>query len=197
MDAVTAITQMTATEFLDLPPRQTADRWELIDGEIVVSAASWMHGDAQGCIYAALRAWARGAPDRGSAGMPVDVQLDERNVFIPDVVWYRDGRVPGRTDPAPYPVPDLAVEVRSPSTWCYDIGVKKTYYEQHGVAELWLVDTAADVVLTFQRSTPQTHEFDDGAEIQIGDALTSPLLDGFSLAVGEIFAAPATSSPSS
>ena len=187
MDAVTATGQMTAAEFLELPPRETADRWELVDGEIVVSAASWMHGGAQGCIYAALRAWSRAAPGLGSAGMPIDVQLDERNVFIPDVVWYRDGRVPGWTDQAPYPVPDLAVEVRSPSTWRYDIGVKKTHYEQHGVAELWLVDTAADVVLAFRRSTPASPCFDVSAELAVAETLTSPLLPGFALALADVF----------
>ena len=54
---------------------------------------------------------------------------------------------------APYPAPDLAVEVRSPSTWRFDIGRKKENYERYGVGELWLVDTAADVVFAFRRST--------------------------------------------
>jgi len=187
MDAVTATGLITAREFLDLPPEETADRHELIDGEIVVSAASWMHSDAQGCIYASLRAWARAAPGRGAPGMPIAVALDDRNVFVPDVEWYREGRVPQRTDQMPYPMPDLVVEVRSPSTWRYDIGVKKCYYERHGAAELWLVDTAADVILAFRRSSPRSAEFDVSAEVASGETLTSPLLPGFALQGAEIF----------
>jgi Uma2 family endonuclease len=191
MDAVTATEQMTAAEFLARPLDRASERWELIDGELVMSQPQWTHNDSQGCIYAALRRWVNGAGDRGRVGLPLDVQLDERNVYEPDVVWYREGRAPVRGDRAPFPVPDVAVEVRSPATWRYDIGVKKSNYERYGVVELWLIDTAADVVLVFRRSTPTTACFDVSLELAPGDTLTSPLLLGFSLAVGEIFASDA------
>ncbi|MEA2219900.1 MAG: hypothetical protein QOJ35_2526, partial [Solirubrobacteraceae bacterium] len=141
-----------------------------------------------GCVYSALRAWSREAAGRGWVGLPLDVELDERNVYAADVVWYPEDRAPRRHDPAPYPVPDIAVEVRSPSTWRFNIGVKKTNYERHGVRELWLVDTAADVVLVFRRSAPDAPSFDVSLELTAADALTSPLLPGFALAVGEVFA---------
>jgi Uma2 family endonuclease len=177
---------MTAQEFLDLPPYEGATR-ELVDGELVMSAPSWMHSQVQGTIHAELRAWARAAPGRGGANVPIAVLLDEHNLFIPDVVWYREDRVPGRDDPVPYAVPDLTVEVRSPSTWRYDIGAKKQHYEEHGVAELWLVDTAADVILAFRRSSPKAAHFDVSAEFSAAETLTSPLLPGFAVAVAEIF----------
>jgi len=148
-----------------------------------------MHNDAQGCVYFALREWTRAAPDRGRVALPLDVRLDERNVYEPDVVWYRHGRAPARQAAPPYPTPDIAVEVRSPSTWRHDIGSKKSNYERHGVAELWLVDTAADAVLVFRRSAPAGPQFDVRAELSAGETLASPLLPGFALAVGEIFAA--------
>lgn len=49
-------------------------------------------------------------------------------------------------------VPDLAVEVRSPSTWRYDTTVKFRLYEVAGVGEVWLVDTASKSVLVSRRS---------------------------------------------
>ena len=103
-------------------------------------------------------------------------------------MWYSEGRVPSRDDRGPYPVPDLAVEVRSPSTWRFDIGRKKDNYERHGVAELWLVDTAADVVFVFRRSHPQAPHFDVSLDDGSDQTLTSPMLAGFSLPVGEVFA---------
>jgi Uma2 family endonuclease len=178
---------MTADEFLALEPHE---RWrELIDGEVVVNEPSWMHNRSQVRISFALEAWIRGAAARGAIGLPLDVALDERNVYAPDLLWYRDGRVPRLTDLSPYPIPDLAVEIRSPSTWRYDIGVKKAIYERHGVAELWLVDNAADVVLVFRRSTVDASDFNVSEELAAGATLTSPLLPGFVLPVAEIFAA--------
>ncbi len=188
MDVMTATAQMTAEEFLALPERTDARRCELIDGELVMSEPSWTHNDSQGCIYSALRVWIGGGRNRGLVGLPLDVQFDEHNVHEPDVVWYRDGRGPRRGDPLPYPIPDIAVEVRSPSTWRFDIGRKKANYEEHGVAELWLVDTAADVVLVFRRGSPKSARFDFSLELGSGEQLTSLFLPGFSLRVGEIFA---------
>ena len=175
MDAMAATAEMTASEFLALGLRNGASRRELVDGELVVSEASRKHNGAQGCIYGLLWQWAHADPHRGWAGLPLDV------------VWYRTGRVPERGDPPPYAVPDLVVEVRSPSTWRYDIGAKKANYERYGAAELWLVDTAADVALVFRRSKPDAQDFDVSLELTAADTLTSPLLPGFSLPVGEIF----------
>jgi Uma2 family endonuclease len=187
MRGVTATMQMTAEEFLALPEDWKGRRWQLIDGELVMNEPTWMHGRSQLVIGAALEAWTNAAPGRGRAGPPIDVQLDERNVYGPDIVWYRAGRVPRRTDPRPYAVPDLVVEIRSPSTWRFDIGAKKANYELHGAGELWLVDTAADVVVVFRRSAPAAPRFDVSIEHVPGETLTSPLLPGFALAVGEIF----------
>ncbi len=87
-------------------------------------------------------------------------------------------------------MPDLAVEVRSPSTWRFDLGVKKTGYERHGLRELWLVDTLARTVLVYRRSTAGAAEFDVALEVSEDEQLTSPLLPGFELAVADIFELP-------
>jgi Uma2 family endonuclease len=84
-------------------------------------------------------------------------------------------------------VPDLAVEVRSESTWRYDIGVKKARYESAGVAELWLVDTRAPSVLVFRRSAPQAPAFDVALELERRAALASPVLPGLTLDLTRLF----------
>ena len=84
-------------------------------------------------------------------------------------------------------MPDLAVEVRSPSTWRYDVGAKKDGYERHGLPELWLVDTEARSVLVYRRERAQSATFDVSLEVGAGEQLTSPLLPGFALPVDEIF----------
>jgi Uma2 family endonuclease len=187
MDPVNAPAQMTAAAFLDLPADPTGRWLELIDGELVTNDPSWMHNGSQSCIFGTLWTWAREAPGRGRPGLPLDVRFDDRNVYKPDVVWYREGRVPHREDLRPYPVPDLVVEIRSPSTWRLDTGRKKTTYESYGVAELWLVDTAGQVVSVHRRARADAASFDVSLECRSGETLTSPLLPGFALAVGEIF----------
>lgn len=187
MEAMTATAQMTAEEFLALPEDPNGQRSQLIDGEVVMSEPTRMHNGSQAATFFALGRWTRDAPGRGWVGFPLNIQIDDRNVHAPDVVWYREGRAPGRDDPAPYPAPDLAVEVRSPSTWRLNIGRKKDNYERRGVGELWLVDTAADVVFVFRRSQPDATRFDVSLDASPGDTLTSPLLPGFAVAVDEIF----------
>ena len=119
--------------------------------------------------------------------LPLNVQLDDRNVFAPDLLWYAEARSPSRGDRPPYPMPDLAVEIRSPSTWRYDVGSKKSRYERGGLRELWLVDTDAEAVLVFRRLALDAAAFDVALELGGDDRIGSSLLPGFSLRVNELF----------
>lgn len=180
--------RMTADEYLALPERGDGPRTQLVEGEVVVmSDPTWLHNTVQSGMHFALTSWVRGGPDRGAVGVPLDVLLDDRNVFSPDVVWYVHGRVPGLHDPRPYQMPDIVVEVRSPSTWRFNLGAKKTGYERHGLPELWLADTAADALLVFRRSSPGQSHFDVALELGGNDLLRSPLLPGFELALADLF----------
>lgn len=187
MTPMPVVERMTAEEFLARPydPRERGA--ELIDGVLVVDNPLVKHQLACSEILHELLLWSRAAPDRGLATLPIDVLIGEHDVYGPDILWYRSGRAPAREAPRPYPVPDLAVEVRSPSTWRYDIGRKKAGYEARGLPELWLVDTAADEVLVFRRSQPDAVQFDVALELTREDALTSPLLPGFSVALDALF----------
>ena len=137
------------------------------------------HGRVLGELQFALESWVRAKPGRGEVAVPLDVQLDDLNVFPPDLLWYAEGRIPPADVEPPYPLPDIAVEVRSHATWRYDIGEKKSGYERHGLPELWLLETAAEAVLVFRRSAPGVRAFDVALELQGGQQLTSPLLPGF------------------
>ncbi len=188
MQAVAVAERMTAEQYLALEPSESdPPRSELIDGEVVVNAPRWRHQIVARRMFAALIDWEREGPRRGQVMLPVDVQLDERNVFEPDILWYAEGRLPPSDAEPPAPIPDLTVEIRSPSTWRYDIGAKKSHYERHGLPELWLLDTAADEVLAFRRSAPGAPSFDTALELERGDTLKSPLLPGFALRVDELF----------
>ena len=185
MSSMQVAQRITADEYLALDLEE--QRTQLIDGLIVVSEPRLVHQLLHGRVFRALDGWVQTADGRGLAVSPLDVRLDDRNVYAPDLLWYGAARVPALDAPWPYPLPDLAVEIRSPSTWRYDIGVKKSVYEREGLAELWLVDGDAAVVLAFRRSAPAAPSFDVALELDRSTKLTSPMLPGLALDVGGLF----------
>ena len=175
----------TAEEYLALPPDER--HTQLIDGEIVVTDPRLRHQRITGEMYRLLANWCLEEAGRGEAGIGCNYRLDDRNVFVPDIWWFSEARRPARDAGVVEGPPDLAGEVRSPSTWRYDIGKKKRSYEQAGLAELWLVDTEANTVLVFRRSTPRAAVFDVDLEVGAGEALTTPLLPGVALDLADLF----------
>jgi Uma2 family endonuclease len=183
--AVTTI-RLQADEYfalVDELPRFT----ELIDGEVVVNTPTFRHQEILGFLYVGLVLWTREQPGRGRAGLSLNVHLGDDHVFAPDALWFAAPHVPAGDVARVEAPPDLAVEVRSPSTWRFDVGVKKSVYESSGLPELWLVDTQADTVLVFRRSSAESPDFDIALELGAGETLTSPQLSGFALDVAELF----------
>lgn len=80
---------------------------------------------------------------------PIDVYLDENNVFQPDIVFIlkenlsiiKEGKVKG--------TPDLVIEVLSHGSKEFDLGKKKTTYEKNGVKEYFAVDHKTKEVQAF------------------------------------------------
>ena len=180
--------RMTAERYYEITVE--GDRKQLVDGRIVVNEPKTIHALLQTRLASALYAWTQAGDARGLAITPTDVRMDDYNVYGPDVLWFRRERIPANLRGCPEHVPDLCVEIRSPSTWRYDIGAKKRVYEAGGLAELWLVDDVAETVLVYRRSEPGVPEFDVAVELARGDALESPMLPGFAVSLEELFARP-------
>lgn len=187
MCAVPVAQTMTAEEYLALPYSEDR-RWvQLVEGELIVDVPLLLHQVVKGELEYALRTWVRAGARRGMVTLPLDVLIDDYNVFNPDLLWYPEEAAPPIRSGRPYSIPHVAVEIRSPSTWRYDIGVKKAAYERNGLRELWLVDTAASEVLIFRRSGPDAPAFDVALELERADTLISPQLEGFELPLAELF----------
>jgi Uma2 family endonuclease len=178
--------RMTAERYYEITVE--GDRKQLVDGRIVVTEPKTIHAVLQVRLGFALEGWVRTGEGRGLAMMPTDVRMDEYNVYGPDLLWFRQERIPADLRGYPEHVPDLCVEIRSPGTWRYDIGAKKRVYEAGGLPELWLVDDVAETVLVFRRSNPGVPEFDVAAEYGRGDTLESPMFPGFAFPLDELFA---------
>jgi Uma2 family endonuclease len=181
----TTATRMTAEEFFAVTVE--GDHKQLVDGAIVVADPRPIHSVLQGRLHVALALWVDAGERRGLVLLPTDVVLDEFNVYGPDLIWIAERHRPRDLRERLARVPELCVEIRSPSTWRYDVGVKKSGYESGGLPELWLVDDLAETVLVFRRSAPEVTRFDVAHELGRGDTLTSPQLAGFELALDELF----------
>jgi Uma2 family endonuclease len=178
--------RMTAERYYEITVE--GDRKQLVDGRIVVNEPKTVHSLLQTRLVFALHGWVEDGEGRGLAITPTDVRMDEYNVYGPDVLWFRQERIPADLRAYPEHVPDLCVEIRSPGTWRYDVGAKKRVYEAGGLPELWLVDDVAKTVLVYRRSRQRAPTYDVSLELGRGDLLESPMLPGFALPLEKLFA---------
>ena len=161
---------------------------ELVGGVVVVNDPVLRHQGIVAVVLTALRIWTTAATGRGQAYPSANVPITDHDVYKPDVLWIAQANLPDDLRKRLAQVPDLCVEVRSPSTWRFDIGRKKAMYEATGLRELWLVDDLAETVIVYRRSAPGASSFDVALELGGDEALTSPQLPGFSIPVRRLFA---------
>ena len=166
---------LLAEEFLDwLTPDRHAD---LLDGEIAMhSPVSLRHARLLNFVDRLLSIHV----ERFDLGMVfrevVAVRLSARNVFLPDLAFYRTDRLGLQRDNYIDGAPDLAVEVLSPRTAHRDVGVKFVEYEQHGVKEYWVLDPETLAHRFYTRRGDVLSEFAAGESV-----IRSPLLPGLPL----------------
>jgi Uma2 family endonuclease len=175
--------RLTLDEFLarDFPPRT-----QLVNGEVVMNQPRARHDRIAFHLARRLAEWTEKGGS-GEAAVNRAWTSTGPNYFVPDAWWVRADRItPGDTSLAQH-YPDIVIEVRSPSTWRYDIGPKRSAYEQAGVAELWFIDVESETVVVNRRSKPDVAKFDVLLELERGSTLTSPLLRGFTITVDELF----------
>ena len=70
---------------------------------------------------------------------PVDVQLSDRDIVQPDLVIVTRQRQHIMTPIKVKGIPDLLIEIPSPSNPDHDLKTKRRVYEQRGVPEYWIV----------------------------------------------------------
>jgi Uma2 family endonuclease len=135
---------MTIDDWFVLP--DDGNRYELLEGVLVcVPPPNRLHQDIVGDIFVALRLLT--ARDGGYASVaPLGVALSRHVGFEPDIVYVAPGREDILTDRGVDGVPDIVIEVLSPSTRAFDLGTKLRMYREHSVRETWLVDPGSRTV---------------------------------------------------
>ena len=148
---------------------------ELLDGQLVKRPSPRLgHQRIQSRILHVLAGLL--GPDRVAVG-PVDVLVDELNVFVPDIVVHE--QVPD--DDAQYiGVPSVVFEVLSPSTEVRDRDYKARRYLGLGVKEVWLIDRA--------RRRIELVDVDGTTPSVADQAATSRVVSGLELVPDQLFA---------
>jgi len=177
--------KFTYEDFLLFP--NDGKRHELLDGDHYVSPSPRTnHQVIVSNLDCAIGAWVRKKLIGRLFVAPYDVVLSDLDVVAPELVYVSAARASIITDDNIRGVPDLVVEILSPSSRKTDEVVKRKLYERHGITEYWVVDPELSTVKVYRlvssryvRVAELSHE--------AGDCLTSEQFPGLSLPLADIF----------
>jgi Uma2 family endonuclease len=158
-------------------------KYELVNGEILVSPGNWRHTEIATKIAHIFATFLDASPVGKVFCDNLGVVLPNRNLRSPDVTLVRAEKLPDGKLPQAFAdvVPDLAVEVLSPSNGPGYIATKIGEFLECGVTMVWVVDPERETV-TVYRSLSQTEQY------SADDTITAePLLPGFSCLVSRLF----------
>ena len=137
----TSRAKLTAEEFFALP-EDTGQRYDLLDGELIVSPRPMtLHQRIVGRLFVLLDNHVR---EHGLGEVflsPIAVVLSNTSVSEPDLVYVARDRAALVTARAIEGAPTLHIEVLSPSTRRLDRSRKFELYARYGVPYYWIVET--------------------------------------------------------
>lgn len=175
---------MTAAELLRM--KDDGWRYELIEGELRRMAPAGMEHGGFGMNVAAPM-WnfvvSRNLGEVYNADTGFFLSQEPETVVAPDAAFVRADRLPPRSERTGFSVvvPDLAVEVVSPSDTQPDVDAKVALYLISGVPLLWVAYPKRRVVRVHRPGR-------DPIELAEGDALDGEdVLPGFQLPVADVF----------
>jgi Uma2 family endonuclease len=132
------------------------NRYEIIDGALYMAPAPnpW-HQEVSGEFFFYLRTYIKSAGLGKVLAAPIDVELSPKNVVQPDMVVILNANLDKIKKTRIVGVPDLVVEIASPSTVKQDRNRKLRAYAGAGIPEYWIVDPEACTieVLTLEGGT--------------------------------------------
>lgn len=149
---------------------------QLINGELIMSPSPTTlhqrvlrklfklfdeHGGSQGEVFFA----------------PLDLFIDKKNVFQPDLIYISKNNQHIVTHRGIEGVPDLVVEIISPSNTFNDRNTKKKKYLEFGVKEYWIVDPINQTLEIYLhgQSDPEASHLNLTGEGQVTSIVLQPL----------------------
>jgi Uma2 family endonuclease len=170
-------------------PADDPNRYELLEGKIVMNPpVRWPEGEGELSIGALLRSYVVSRRLGRVFGPSQGFELPTGDTVAPDASYISQER--WQAGPRPEPgqflriVPDLAVEVVSPSDPTRDRVQKRILYAQAGIREYWIVDLRRrEVTLFFSLVEGR---FEAGQTLTEQQTLRSRALPGLEIPVAEL-----------
>lgn len=157
---------------------------QLIEGELFISPSpSRYHQQIISNLGYILLHYVRRHPVGAIDLAPLDVYLDDINVYEPDILFVSNERRELLSDDGVHGAPDLVVEILSPSTALLDKR-KRANFAKHGTREFWQIDPVLQQIQRFDFAR------DPAKPIQIvdeGETFEMALFPGLAIATAEIF----------
>ncbi len=173
---------LTYEEYIKLPEGAP---YQLIGGELVMEPAPETYHQT---ISIKLTLQLANYVEKNDLGTvlyaPVDVHLNQRNVYQPDLLFISKERSHIIETKNINGVPDLVIEILSASNAYYDLRKKYKVYEQCGVKEYWIVDP--------EEKSVQVYMLESGRyilqqEVTEQGQVTSSIIPGLIVEIEEIF----------
>ncbi|MGH2810210.1 MAG: Uma2 family endonuclease [Actinomycetota bacterium] len=174
---------MTYAEYGQLPDDDGL-RYELIDGELHVSAApNTRHQDVLLNLAVEIAGHLRMHGGGRIFIAPYEVDFFDRDAVQPDLIFVADAHSEIITPEKIFGVPSLVVEVLSSSS-SRDRRIKKALYERHRVGEYWIVDPELDRVEIYRLDQSR---YGEPSLLEAGEMLTTALMPGLAIDLSVIF----------
>jgi Uma2 family endonuclease len=178
--------KLTYDDFVQFP--DDGQRHELIDGEhYVTPSPNTKHQRVSMNLTVVIGSWLERNPIGQLFHAPFDVVFSHFDVVEPDLLYLSNARAADALTPKHVRgVPELVIEINSPSTRKRDETIKRQLYERSGVSEYWVVDSAIDAIRVYRR---EGNTFGRAIEVSAGagESLTTPLLPGLEVHVSRVF----------
>ncbi len=175
---------LTAHDYRELP--EDGPRYQLIEGELHMAPAPNRFHQT---ILLRLAQKIQNHLDQHQTGKifiaPFDVYLTDINVYQPDICYFSEKRYPYLTDEGAAGAPELVVEILSPRTAKFDLGLKKEVYRRTGVREYWVIEPDTKIVKVFRLAENADTPV---ATLEETDSLSTDFLPGLVLPLATVFA---------
>ncbi|MEI6790500.1 MAG: Uma2 family endonuclease [Myxococcaceae bacterium] len=168
-------------------------RAELIDGDIIMMAASTMHSLTCSALTSEIRSHVKGRTDRlDKDGWIIIaeawVYYDDHNSFVHDLAGFFRKDLSSSSDRGPLRAkPTWVCEVMSPSNWSNDTQRKRIILEQHQIPYYWIVDPYRKTIQVFELKDKNEH-YQIIYAADIGDGIVKlPPFESLELDLNELF----------
>lgn len=180
---ITQTKLLTYDDYRTLP--DDGNQYELIGGELLMSPSpSSYHQIISSNLFKILESHVSERNLGRVLYAPLDVVLSMRDVVQPDLMYVSSDRADIIAENNVVEVPDLVIEILSEATKTSDQVRKKNLYETYGAGEYWIVDPGEKTIDQF---ILQGEAFRLSGTFGSSQQLTSPVIDGLTLPVGQVF----------